>query len=156
MRKGLTQFGWFFQCWAVQKLVNLADLVKNFQTSIRGHEEDLGLHQVAQAQRGDPAFGIPQNVFCELQNVYWHITEGFCSVRRAFSCFLVGYMPISQIAGIALSFEGSQCPQSFWLYHTVFRFQQPLGPTWLAYCVFEHRPMVWRVSFLVIEILYST
>ena len=51
MRKGLTQFGWFFQCWAVQKLVNLADLVKNFQTSIRGHEEDLGLHQVAQAQR---------------------------------------------------------------------------------------------------------
>ena len=37
----------------MQKLVNLADLVKNFQTSIRGHEEDLGLHQVAQAQRGE-------------------------------------------------------------------------------------------------------
>ena len=34
MRKRLTKFGWNFECWAVQKGVNLVDLVKSFQTSI--------------------------------------------------------------------------------------------------------------------------
>ena len=34
MRKSLTKFDWLFECWAVQKRVNLVDLVKSFQTSI--------------------------------------------------------------------------------------------------------------------------
>ena len=59
----------------MQKLVNLVDLVKNFQTSIRGHEEDLGLHQVAQAQRG-------------LQDCLLHHSDGFLAA-------LVGFLPIS-------------------------------------------------------------
>ena len=32
--KMLTIFGWNFEIWAVQKYVNLVDLVKSFQTSI--------------------------------------------------------------------------------------------------------------------------
>ena len=35
MRNSLTKFGWNFECWAVQKRVNLVDLVKSFQTSIQ-------------------------------------------------------------------------------------------------------------------------
>ena len=34
MRKSLTRFGWILDCWAVQKRVNLVDLVKSFQNSI--------------------------------------------------------------------------------------------------------------------------
>ena len=34
MRRSLTKFGWNFECWAVQKRVNLVDLAKSFQTSI--------------------------------------------------------------------------------------------------------------------------
>ena len=34
MRKSLTRYGWNFECRAVQKRVNLVDLVKSFQTSI--------------------------------------------------------------------------------------------------------------------------
>ena len=34
MWKSLTKFGWLFECWAVQKRVNLVDLVKSFSTSI--------------------------------------------------------------------------------------------------------------------------
>ena len=30
----LTIFGWNFECWAVQKRVDLVDIVKSFQTSI--------------------------------------------------------------------------------------------------------------------------
>ena len=29
MRRSLTKFGWIFECWAVQKRVNLVDLVKS-------------------------------------------------------------------------------------------------------------------------------
>ena len=34
MWKSLTKFGLNFECWAVQKRVNLVDLAKSFQTSI--------------------------------------------------------------------------------------------------------------------------
>ena len=34
MRKSLTKFGLNFECWAVQKRVNLVDLVKSFPTSV--------------------------------------------------------------------------------------------------------------------------
>jgi len=34
MRKRLAKFGWTFECWVVQKRVDLVDLVKSFQTSI--------------------------------------------------------------------------------------------------------------------------
>ena len=34
MPKSLTKFGWDFECWAVQKHVNLVDLFKSFLTSI--------------------------------------------------------------------------------------------------------------------------
>ena len=34
MRTILTKFGWQFECWAVQRIGNLVDLVKSFPTSI--------------------------------------------------------------------------------------------------------------------------
>jgi hypothetical protein len=33
MRKSLTKIGWKSECWAMQKCVNIIDLVKSFQTS---------------------------------------------------------------------------------------------------------------------------